>query len=107
VWRVDLNPVVGTEQGDIRPALVLSVDPMNNAAGRSIVLPITKTQKTLPAWLPVNPPEGGLKKASNILCDQIRSIAHERFSDKMGEVSQGLMAEVEQAMMWILGLHDA
>jgi len=103
VWRVDFNPAVGREQGEIRPALVLSVDAMNDEVGRSIVLPFTKTLRDLPSWLPVEPPEGGISKASSILCDQIRAVSHERFSEKMGELSTEVLEQVETVVKRLLG----
>lgn len=103
VWRVDFNPIIGHEQGEIRPALVLSVDEMNDSAERSIVLPLTKNTNPFPTKILVEPPEGGLRKRSCILCDQIRSVSHERFSAKTGTVSNDTLFEVERILKLVLG----
>lgn len=76
---------------------------MNHHAEVSIVLPITKTQKQLPSWLPVLPPEGGLNKPSNIICDQIRVVSHDRFSELLGEVSTNTLEDVEKIVRFLLG----
>lgn len=103
VWRVDLDPRKGHEQGDIRPALVISVDEMNHHAGLSVVLPLSKTQKSLPFWLPVSPPEGGVTKSGNILCEQVRVVSHERFSERLGEVSTETLKDAEKIVKVLLG----
>ncbi len=76
VWLADLDPVFGHEQGGRRPVLVLSSDPFNSGrAGLVVVLPITTKTRALPLHILVQPPEGGLRLPSAILCDAIRSIA--------------------------------
>ena len=61
VWDVDLNPVIGHEQGGMRPALVVSADGFNKTqAGLVIVVPITSKTKGIRTHVPIDPPEGGL-----------------------------------------------
>ncbi len=105
VWFADLDPTFGHEQGGHRPVLVVSVDPFN--AGRSgllIVLPITSRVRPLPLHVPVNPPEGGLRLPSAILCDAIRSIDQRRLIDCWGTVNPTTMTLVEDALRHLLGL---
>src|SRR5262249_57827983 len=82
VWLADLDPSFGHEQGGRRPALVVSVDPFNaGLSGLVVVLPITSRIRPLPLHVPVDPPEGGLRRSSAILCDAIRSIDRRRLID--------------------------
>src|ERR1700751_1944254 len=99
VWLADLDPTFGHEQGGSRPVLVVSVDTFN--AGRSglvVVLPITSRARPLPLHVPINPPEGGLRIASAILCDAVRSIDRRRLSDCWGTVNAPTLALVEDAL---------
>ena len=85
VWLADLDPTFGHEQGGRRPVLVVSVDPFNaGLSGLVVVLPITSRVRPLPLHVPVNPPEGGLRQPSAILCDAIRSIDRRRLIDLWG-----------------------
>jgi mRNA interferase MazF len=61
--------------------------------------------KKIPAHIPVNPPEGGLKTASVILCDQLRTISKDRLGKAAwGTVSDATMADVERVVRLLLGL---
>ena len=76
VWSINLDPVLGREQGGSRPALVLSVDKFNQGpADLVIVLPITSRDKKQPIHVAITPPEGGVSAQSFIKCDDIRSIS--------------------------------
>jgi len=82
VWLADLDPTFGHEQGRSRPVLLVSVDAFNaGLSGLAVILPITSRIRPLPLHVAVNPPEGGLRKPSVILCDAIRSIDRRRLID--------------------------
>jgi mRNA interferase MazF len=82
VWLANLDPTFGHEQSGRRPVLVVSVDPFNaGLSGLVVVLPITSRIRPLPLHVPVNPPEGGLRIPSAILCDAVRSIDRGRLID--------------------------
>ncbi len=105
VWLADLGSTRGHEQAGQRPVLVLSVDPFNQGpAGLVIVLPVTSKQRGVPAHVPVAPPEGGLKSASVILCDAIRSITKDRLMKRWGAASATTLATVEDRVRILLGL---
>ncbi len=105
VWLADLNPTRGHEQAGQRPVLVVSEDLFNQGpAGLVIVLPITSTHRGIPTHVPVAPPEGGLKNASVILCDSIRSISKVRLSRRLGSVSAAVMVEIEDRIRILLAL---
>lgn len=60
VWDIDFDPIVGHEQGGRRPGLIVSVDPFN--AGPSTLVfavPMTRTDRGVPAHVPVSPPKAG------------------------------------------------
>jgi mRNA interferase MazF len=109
IWLADLGMVRGHEQSGQRPVLVMSENSFNSGlAGLVMVIPLTskvKKSKHIPAHIPVDPPEGGLKTPSIILCDQLRTISKDRL-DKVpwGAVSAATMGKVERIVRWLLGL---
>jgi mRNA interferase MazF len=89
--------------------LVVSEDAFNSGpAGLVMVVPLTsqvKKSKYIPAHIAVDPPEGGLKTPSVILCDQLRTISKDRMrSAPWGTVSATTLADVETALRILLGL---
>lgn len=105
VWLADLNPTRGHEQAGRRPILVVSHDLFNQGpAELVIVLPLTSTHRGVPSHVPITPPEGGLKTASVILCEAIRSISKERLSQRLGTVSLATLAAVEDRIRILLDL---
>jgi mRNA interferase MazF len=88
---------------------VVSEDAFNQGlAGLVMTVPLTSKvgkSKNIPAHVPVNPPEGGLKTPSVILCDQLRTISKDRLGQApWGTVSAATLAEVEKVLRMLLGL---
>jgi mRNA interferase MazF len=105
VWLADLDPTFGHEQGGSRPVLIVSVDAFNaGLSGLVVILPFTSRLRPLPLHVPVNPPEGGLRKPSVILCDAIRSIDRRRLLDLWGSVDARTLSTVEDRLRRLLGL---
>ncbi len=105
VWSADLGKGRGHEQSGQRPVLVVSVDALNHGpAGLAFVLPTTTKARGVPAHVPVAPPEGGLRSTSYILCDAIRSVSHDRLSQRWGVVSDATLAAVEHQLRRLQGL---
>jgi mRNA interferase MazF len=105
VWLADLDPSFGHEQGGRRPVLVVSVDSFNaGLSGLVVVLPITSRKRSLPLHIPIDPPEGGLRHPSAILCDAVRSIDQGRLIDCWGTVSASIMTLIEDRLRRLLGL---
>lgn len=103
VWWVELSPTKGHEQAGRRPALIVSVDELNHGpSDLVIVMPLTTRLRRIPLHVQVSPPEGGVGKPSEILCDQIRSISKSRLSECIGAVSADTMAQVEHNMAALL-----
>jgi mRNA interferase MazF len=98
--------VVGHEQGGTRPVLVVSGDAYN--AGPSelvVVVPITGRLKCrVPMHVEVDPPEGGLRLKSAILCDAVRSISRQRLESPWGTVSEIVLGEVAERLAALLDL---
>lgn len=109
VWLVffgDPAHVREPEQAKTRPALVLSVDELNQAGHFSFVVPITTTIRSELLSLPhlaVNPPEGGLERASVLQLDQAKSVSQRRFIRRLGVVSQPLLLEARKRLCILLG----
>ena len=105
VWLVDLNPTRGREQKGVRPALVVSHDAYNQGpADLVVVAPITSRDRGIPLHIPVNPPDGGLKNHSAIMCDAVRSISKRRLLKKWGVMSSEVMHDVADRLRILMDL---
>jgi mRNA interferase MazF len=105
VWMVDLNPTRGREQSGMRPALVLSVNKFNHGpADLVIVVPITKTKRSIPSHVLVPAGEAGLTFDSYIKCEDLRSISKDRFVRHMGDVAHSRIESVQRYVRVLLGL---
>lgn len=105
IWRVDLDPVRGHEQGRVRPALVVSNNILNHGpSGLVTIVPITTKSRPIRSFLRIDPPEGGLQKPSYVICDQVRTISTERFSRRFGTVNAATLREVEGRLRFLLSL---
>jgi mRNA interferase MazF len=105
IWMTDLDPTRGHEQAGTRPALVVSADMFNaGPAGLVIVLPLTTKPKGVRSHVPVKPPEGGLRNLSFIKCEDVRSVALERLSRRLGAVSAATMEAVQFCLRILMDL---
>lgn len=105
VWLADLSPTRGHERSGRRPVLVLSEDLFNEGpAGLVIVLPMTSTLRAVPTHVRIDPPEGGVKTRTAVLCEAGRSISRERLTARWGVVGPPTMASVEDRLRILLGL---
>jgi len=109
IWLVDLGIGRAHEQAGQRPALVISDDFFNTGlSDLVIVVPLTsKVSKSMkiPAHIRVDPPEGGLKTPSVILCDQLRTISKIRLSKaSWSTVSVATLLKVESVVRLLLKL---
>ena len=107
IWRISLDPVAGHEQAGDRPALVISDDRINaSAAGLVIVVPLTRTDRTIPSHVEINPPEGGVRERSFAMCEQVRAVSVERLRGAAWgpPLSPALLSEVERRLRLLIGL---
>src|SRR3989442_8554474 len=95
VWFCDLEPIRGREQAGRRPAVVISVDQLGaGASERAIVVPLTRSIRPSPLYVPIDPPEGGLRDRSYAMPEMVRSISRERLVERWGSVSPAKLAEI-------------
>lgn len=106
IWSASLDPTRGHEQAGERPVLIVSDDTFNQGpAGLVFVIPLTRTDRQIPVHVRVDPPEGGAKAPSFILCDHLRSISIERLGPQpWGRVSPRTLAIVEDMLKILLDL---
>lgn len=105
IYYADLSPVVGSEQGGVRPVLIVQNDIGNKYSPTVIAAAITsKTGKTrLPTHIDVLA-TAGLAKDSVILLEQIRTIDKKRLKEKMGHLDEAAMTRVNEAISVSFGL---
>lgn len=106
VYYADLSPVVGSEQGGIRPVLVIQNDAGNKASPTIIVTAITSRKKKLcmPTHVPITMEEGRLPKNSMVMLEQIRTIDKERIKNYVGNIDKASANAVERASLESLGI---
>lgn len=108
VYFADLSPVVGSEQGGIRPVLVIQNDIGNRFSPTVIVAAITaQIQKAkLPTHVEIDAEKYGFERDSVILLEQIRTIDKQRLTDKITHLDEEMMEKVDEALQISLGLID-
>jgi len=108
VFYADLSPVVGSEQGGIRPVLVIQNDIGNKYSPTIIVAAITSqiNKAKLPTHVEISAPEYGLPKDSVVLLEQVRTIDKKRLKEKIGRFNDEMMAKVDECLKISLGLVD-
>jgi mRNA interferase MazF len=106
VLLVDLNPVVGSEQGGSRPVLVIQNDIGNKYSPTIIVAAITAcvTKTGMPTHVLISQEIAGLSRESLVLTEQIRTIDKKRVIQKIGTLPDELMVMVDKALFISLGL---
>lgn len=106
ILLVDLEPVKGSEQGKIRPCLVVQNNIGNNNSSTTIIAAISsKVEKEFPFTVFVEKGVGNLSNDSLILCNEIRSISiKHRLIKKLGSLSESKMIKVNSALKVSLGL---
>lgn len=104
-WYADLDPVRGHEQAGRRPVLIVSTSLFNHGpADLAVVLPITSRGKGIPWHVAIAATEGGLRLASYVMCEMMRSISLQRLTKRIGKVRPTTMALVEQRLRILLEL---
>ncbi len=105
VYDVDLGQPTGREPAFLRPAVVVSVDAINDGPGDMVaVVPVSSTAYGLRSHVEIEPGLSGLDHVSYARCDQLRVVSTKRFVGHRGLVASGAMQEIEQALRFILGL---
>ncbi len=105
IFYADLSPVVGSEQGGVRPVLVIQNDVGNKYSPTIIVSAITSqiNKAKIPTHIELSAVEFGLPKDSVILLEQVRTIDKRRLREKIGELGVSKMNMVNNALLISLG----
>ena len=106
IFYADLSPVVGSEQGGIRPVLVIQNDIGNKYSPTIIISAITSqiNKAKLPTHVEIRAEDFGLLKDSVILLEQIRTIDKRRLREKIGKLDDDLMEKVNEGLYISVGL---
>lgn len=106
LWLIDLGTPLGHEQGFNRPAVVVSHDGLNrSAADLVIVVPVTRTRRTLPGHVEIEAAVGsGLSDTSYAQAEQVRAVTTNRLVRRLGAVDAVTLTKVEQALRRMLAL---
>ncbi len=106
IYYADLSPVIGSEQGGVRPVLIVQNDVGNKYSPTVIAAAITSQQfKTkLPTHISVDAAVCGLSKDSVVLLEQIRTLDKQRLREKMGNLPENDMSRINNALSLSVGL---
>ncbi|MBQ9162725.1 MAG: type II toxin-antitoxin system PemK/MazF family toxin [Clostridia bacterium] len=108
IFYADLSPVVGSEQGGLRPVLIVQNDVGNRHSPTVIAAAITSRmgKAKLPTHIDIYADKVGLAKDSVILLEQIRTLDKRRLREKMGHLDDEVMDKVNNAIAVSFGLHE-
>ena len=106
VYYADLSPVIGSEQGGVRPVLIIQNNVGNKYSPTVICAAITSqmNKAKLPTHIALSSAVYALPKDSVILLEQIRTIDKQRLKEKLCRLDEGMMERVSQSLMVSLGL---
>jgi mRNA interferase MazF len=108
ILYADLSPVIGSEQGGLRPVLIVQNDIGNKYSPTVIVAAITSqiNKAKLPTHIEISAEEYGLTKDSVVLLEQVRTIDKKRLKEKVGHINDDLVPRINEALSISLGLLD-
>ena len=106
IYYADLSPVVGSEQGGIRPVLIIQNDTGNKHSPTVIVAAITAqiNKAKLPTHVEIGAEQFGMSKDSVVLLEQIKTIDKKRLRSRVGRVDKSLMDKVDAALSLSVGI---
>ena len=106
IYYADLSPVIGSEQGGIRPVLIVQ-NAVGNKFRRTVIDDVITSQRdktNLPTHIKVDADGCGLAKDSIVLLEQVRTIDKQRLKEKMGSLDMGAMNKIDKALSVSFGL---
>ena len=108
IYYAELSPVIGSEQGGIRPVLIIQNDVGNKYSPTVIAAAITSqiNKAKMPTHIELSASEYGLYKDSVILLEQIRTIDKKRLREKVAHLDKKLMKTVDDALSVSFGLEN-
>jgi len=106
IFFADLSPVIGSEQGGVRPVIVIQNDIGNKYSPTVIVAAITSqiNKAKLPTHVEIRAGEHGLNKDSVILLEQLRTVDKRRLRERIGRMEGDAMEKVNEALVISLGI---
>jgi mRNA interferase MazF len=106
IFYADLSPVVGSEQGGVRPVIIIQNDIGNKYSPTIIIAAITSqiNKAKLPTHVEISSEEYGLNKDSVVLLEQIRTLDKKRLKEKIGHMTDNDMKKVDTALLISVGL---
>ena len=108
IFYADLSPVVGSEQGGVRPVIVVQNDIGNKYSPTIIIAAITSqiNKAKMPTHIEIDADDYGLSKDSVILLEQVRTIDKRRLKERIGHLNDHLMNRVNEAIEISFGLEE-
>ncbi|HIS50375.1 MAG TPA: type II toxin-antitoxin system PemK/MazF family toxin [Candidatus Gallacutalibacter pullistercoris] len=108
IYYADLSPVVGSEQGGVRPVLIVQNDVGNRFSPTVIAAAITsqRSKANLPTHILLSAENTGLSRDSIVLLEQVRTLDKHRLKEKMGRLDSKSMSLVDRALSVSFGLAD-
>ena len=105
IYRANLDPVVGSEQGGVRPVVIIQNDTGNLYSPTVIVAAVTTRNKKafLPVHVHITAEESGLNADSVVLTEQVRTLEKSRLTKYLGHLSDGAMSRIDAALLRSLG----
>ena len=106
IFYADLSPVIGSEQGGIRPVIIIQNDIGNKYSPTVIVAAITSqiNKAKLPTHVEISSEEYGLNRDSVVLLEQIRTLDKKRLKEKIGHMTETDMKKVDKSLLISISL---
>lgn len=108
IYLVDLCDSIGSEQGGVRPAVIVQNEIGNKYSTTTIICPITsQNKKMIPTHVTISPEDCGIKQDSTVLCEHVRAISKDRIIKKIGEINNAKkLNAINQKIIISLGLQQ-
>ena len=104
IYRANLDPVVGSEQGGVRPVVIIQNDMGNRHSPTVIVAAVTTRSKPrLPVHVHITAAESGLRRDSVVLLEQVRTLEKTRLTRRLGSLGEDAMRRIDRALALSLG----
>ena len=106
IFIADLDPVVGSEQGGVRPVVIVQNDRGNRFSPTVICAAMTSrlSKSDLPTHVWVSTRDSGLERDSLVLCEQVRTLEKRRLRTRVGRLNGLALRRVDQALLSALGI---
>ena len=107
LYYADLDPVVGSEQGGVRPVVVIQNNTGNHHSPTLVAAITSRRKPTLPTHVPIGAAECGLEEDSCVLLEQFRTLDRMRFRAYIGRLAPESIAKINEALALSVGLRES